>query len=171
MLDIKRTNIISGIKSDVNYGLTKILDFLELIGKNILVLNKNESDINLFYNNKKYFKNIDEYKSIIFDKGNLFRVNLIVLNLWGESIDTVIGYKKLLDKLNIDYILVSNTYKYENKNENLTVSIIEKENGKYYLKDKLNNDRYSFSSYVIQYKREMKLGKLFDDDNDLNDFI
>lgn len=161
MLEIRKTNIISGNERDVDYGLIKILNFLELIGKNIIVLNCHDSKISIYYNNKKEFKNFTEFKELVDESGNLFRINLIVLNIWNKNIDTVLKYKSVLDEVGIDYILVSNTYKYENKNKDLTVSIIERENGKFYLNNRLTNERYSFSNYIIQYKRELKLRKFF----------
>lgn len=165
MFGIKKINIITARNlSTLNMGVTKMLNFLDLIGYNIYFITKPKVDTNnsglyhLLNFGRGEFKNIKEFERITTDKSELFRVNLIVVDLWDENIDNINEYKRMLNATNIDYIILTNTFHYIESDSNTSVSMLEAEsNGDYSILDMINDDKRLFSSYVLMYKRNIKL--------------
>ena len=115
MIPLKKCNFITGDNSSVSYGLNKILNFLELEGRNILVFypkpKSSDNSLTYFVNNKKEYNGFDNLKSIIETEGILFRLNLIVLDIWHlRNISK--EYIDLVKSTGIDFILVSKNYHY-----------------------------------------------------------
>lgn len=182
MIELKRVNFISGEKNAISFGLSKILDFLDLTGRNIIFLGKpkdsSKTSLSYIVNfSKKEFRNFYEFRDIISSKSNLFRIDLIVVDLWEESVSDVITYKEMLDKTGLDFIIVSDKYHYIVGSEDLTVNRLEQERNsnfnkiknfetKYYVKNELTNQRYSFDDYTLSYKRDKKINDLFGNQED-----
>ena len=58
MIQIKKYNYITGDTTAVSFGVSKIIDFLDLDGRNILLIckqrgNSNSTGLNYLYHNKK----------------------------------------------------------------------------------------------------------------------
>jgi hypothetical protein len=123
MIQIKRCNYITGGPSDVSYAVKKIIDFLEMEGRNTVLFckprNSNSAATNLNYliNPKIEFNNLDELTDILNDKGNLFRVDLLLFDFWHLNVSSIIEYKQIIDKLNIDYIILAKEYHYKSSED------------------------------------------------------
>ena len=76
MIQIKRCNYITGGPSDVSYAVKKIIDFLEMEGRNTVLFCKprssNSAGTTLKYliEPKIEFNNLDDFTKLINDKGN-----------------------------------------------------------------------------------------------------
>ena len=175
-MELKRANFITGEKSAVSFGLSKILDFLDITGRNIIFLSKPKDSINtslkyILNFNKEEFNNIDDFKKLITNKSNLFRINLIVVDLWEESVNDVISYKEMLDKTGLDFIIVSDKCHYIIGSDDITVNSLEQDRESdtkkmkfetnYYIKNLITNEKYSFDSYKTSYIRDKKINDLF----------
>lgn len=176
MIDLKRVNFISGEKNAISFGLSKILDFLDLTGRNIVFLSKPKNDVKTSLKyivnfNKREFNNHKEFGDLVIDKSTLFRVDLIVVDLWEESVDSVITYKQMLDKTGLDFIIVSDKYHYIIGDNDITVNRLEQDRNsnlkslkfytKYYIKNELTKQKYSFDDYKLSYIRDKKINDLF----------
>lgn len=124
MIPIKRCNYITGDVSDIGYGVSRIVRFLELDGVNYLLLGsgkpKDSSKTTSLYSyldNQFTFSNLKEFTDIISDDSNLFRVNLLVLDFWNIPKDIIHEYKKEIDKINIDHIIVAKEYYYKSTDD------------------------------------------------------
>lgn len=178
MVDLKRINFIIGKSQAITFGLSKILDFLELEGRNIIFLCKpiNEVKTSLRYilsYNQIEFKNEVEFSDLLQKKSTLFRVDLIVVDLWEEDIDSLINYKEFLDRTGLDYIIISDKCQYIIGDEEITVYRIEQERSesniksirsydtKYYIKNEITNESYSFDDFKTSYIRDKKIDDIF----------
>jgi hypoxanthine phosphoribosyltransferase len=118
MIDVKRCNYICGQSStDVMHGVKQIVNFLEIAGRNyLLITNTNSEEISKIHTllkNYYTYNDIQEFENILNDKSKLFRVDLLIFDFWDLSFDSIHRYKKIIDKLNIDYIIVANNYWYK----------------------------------------------------------
>jgi hypothetical protein len=176
MIELKRVNFISGEKNAISFGLSKILDFLDLSGRNIIFLSKPKNDVKTSLKyivnfNKREFNNYKDFEDLVTNKSNLFRVDLIVVDLWEESVDSVITYKEMLDKTGLDFIIVSDKYHYIIGDNDVTVNRLEQDRNsdlksikfetKYYIKNEITNQKYSFDDYKLSYIRDKKINDLF----------
>jgi len=176
MIELKRVNFISGEKNAISFGLSKILDFLDLTGRNIVFLSKPKNDVKTSLKyivnfNKKEFNNYKDFEDLVTNKSNLFRIDLIVVDLWEESVDSVITYKEMLDKTGLDFIIVSDKYHYIIGDNDITVNRLEQDRNtdlksmkfetKYYIKNEITNQKYSFDDYKLSYIRDKKINDLF----------
>jgi hypothetical protein len=175
MIEIKRCNYITGHDvSSVSFGLTKIVDFLEASGRTPLFLSKpdNKTSLKSFIKSSKFeFKNRHEFEVIITNKGNLFRVDLLIVDLWHLStVSSVLDYKKILDKLNIDYMIVCTKYHYKVDDNNTRVYHIDKEvidtvswikNYNYIISEKVDGWKSTIDDLILSYKRDKKIDDIF----------
>jgi hypothetical protein len=173
MIELKRCNYITGDSSSVGYGVSQIVKFLELIGRNIILLSapKTTSSTNLKYiiNNKIEFKDKNNFKSIFKDGGKLFRVDLIIADLWHLRLSSIIEYKKILDSSGIDYIIIAREYHYK-KSDIITDYHIKKESSSplfgndvdYIITDKVSGWSSNLKSLIKSYIRDKKIDGIID---------
>lgn len=177
MIEFKRCNYITGDRvSDVSSAVSKIIDFIEMDGKNTILFHDDESSLRHFISNKRLFKGLNSIIDVISERGVLFRVDLIILDFWGyntsgESFDDV---KKYLDTLNIDYLIVAKKYHYKST-DNICDYHITYESGdihsfnsndhKYIITNKITNWSSSLSDCKKSYIRDKKIGQIFDKDD------
>lgn len=123
MINLKRCNFVTGDLMSVSYAVNRIVKFLEDDGRNPLLFCKprssssNTTSLKYFIDNKLEFNNFEEFKNIIKDDGNLFRVDLLIFDFWHLNVSSIIDYKSVIDKLNIDYIIVAKEYHYKSSDD------------------------------------------------------
>lgn len=101
MLELKSKNLFikSGFSS--TYSISKVLDFYDLIGKNILLLHHESSNLSSWVRfNKKSFTNTSIEKVLT---ENLFRINLLVVD-YGLFIEEI--YEKIRKVTDIPVIFI-----------------------------------------------------------------
>lgn len=181
MIDIKRCNFISGNILSISLGVKQIASFFDLAGKTTLSLIYDNEIIDSQYykpplyslDNKKTFKNFDEFKSIIENKSNLFRVDLLFIDLWNLKEKEFYEYKVEIDKLKIDYFIISNKYYYKSSDDvnDYHIDIHTKTSSndpsewksKVIITDKINNWKADLDDLIKSYIRNEKLDNLFGD--------
>lgn len=173
MIELKRCNYITGDTTSVSFGVSKIIKFLELAGRNTILLTRpktsNTTSLKYFINNKIEFQNYDDFKSITSNRGNLFRVDLIVADLWHLKVSGIIEYKAVLDTLGIDYIILAKEYHYK-ESDNVTDYHIKKEavsgsyNDQYIITNKINGWSVDVESLIKSYIRDKKIDGIIGED-------
>ena len=175
MIELKKRNYITGTdKHAVSFGLSKIIDFFETAGWNPILITqpRNYSDNKttasyILKINQFNFKNFQEFSSIFDDESNLFRVDLIVVDLWNFSLTDILIYQKLLDRVGLTYIIVSDKYHYIEGDKNTMIYKIDKGeyNNKYeydlIVTEKINNWKSSIDDLIKTYRRDKKIDDLF----------
>lgn len=175
MIELKRCNYITGEATSVSFGISKIIDFFENSGKTPLFLYKKESNFqHLIHTSRIEFKNQPDFEAIITDKSNLFRVDLLIVDLWFLSnVSKVLDYKKILDSIGIDYIIITNKYHYIEGDLNVNIYKLETEytdsnnwrfDTKYWISDLLGNSRSTMDDFVLAFKRNKKIDDIFGDE-------
>ena len=172
MIELKRCNYITGDPHSVSYGLSKIVDFLDTSGRNIIFLSKPETHKmtlkHFIKTSRREFKDRHEF-DLLLNKSTLFRIDLIVVDLWHiNQVSSIMEYKEVLDKVGIDYIIVSNKYHYK-VNDDICIYKIEKENtessvlrvDKYLVTDEISKWSSSIDDLVISYRRDKKIDDIF----------
>lgn len=170
MIDLKRCNYITGQSNAVSFGISKILDFFENSGRTPLFLSKKDSQFkSLIQTSKIEFSNINEFKDILTNKSNLFRVDIVVVDLWfAKNITQVLTYKYILDKLNIDFLILTTKYHYIEGDQNVNVYKIDTEfsqqikfDTKYWISDIVDNTKTSMNDLALAFKRNKKIDDIF----------
>lgn len=172
MIDLKRCNYITGQTNAVSFGVSKIIDFFENSGRTPIFLHKKDSTFkNLVHCSKIEFSNKNELDVILSNKSNFFRVDILVIDLWFLSnVSQVISYKKELDLINIDYVILSSKYHYIEGDPDVNIYKIEAEysdehsrrfDTKYLISDIVSNSKTTMDDLVLAFKRDKKLDDLF----------
>lgn len=178
MILINKCNYITGDVSDIGSGVSQIVKFLELAGRNYLLLSngkpKNSSKTTLYsyLENQYIFNSQEEFSEILYDKSKLFRVDLLVIDFWNLSRTQINDYKKEIDKTNLDHIIVAKEYHYKSTDD-VSDYHLRRE-----FKSDLSNSRYK-TQFVItdninkwssdldiltkSYIRDKKINDLFGD--------
>ena len=78
MIEIKRRNYVTGGEFTPHI-LADVVRFLELDGRNPLLICSDHSSIGSFLKNNFIFNSFDSFKEIISNKSNLFRYSLVSL--------------------------------------------------------------------------------------------
>lgn len=126
MIELKRCNYFTGDIACVSNAVNSIVKFLELDGRNPILFTppkpisvKSKSVTNLIYylNPQVIWHDFEEFKSMIEDPANRFRVNLMIFDFWTLSRGLIPKYKELIDKLDIDYIIVAKEYIYKDSDD------------------------------------------------------
>jgi hypothetical protein len=105
MLELKSKNLFikSGFSS--TYSISKVLDFYDLIGKNILLLHHENSNLSSWVRfNKKSFTNASLDKVLT---ENLFRVDLLVVD-FNDVLHIEESYEKIRNITDIPVIFIAN---------------------------------------------------------------
>lgn len=120
MITIKRCNYITGDISDIGSSVSQIVNFLELSGRNYLLITNDKSkytSLHSYLKNLYTFENFQEFVNIVNDKSKLFRVDLLAFDFWNFSRTSLLDYKKEIDKLQIDHIIVAKEYHYKSTDD------------------------------------------------------
>jgi len=124
MIIIKRCNYITGDISDIGSGVSQIVKFLELSGRNYLLISNGKPKTSIkttslytYLHNQYTYNDITEFKDILNDSSNLFRVDLLVFDFWNLSRTSILEYKREIDNLQIDYIIVAKEYHYKSTDD------------------------------------------------------
>jgi hypothetical protein len=171
MIEVKRCNYITGNPSDVSYAVKKIVDFLEIEGRNPLLLYKpSESNIKYFLSTKIEFNNLNQFIEVIHDKSKLFRVDLLIFDFWHLSVSSIIEYKSHIDNLGIDYIILAKEYHYKSSDDvnDFHVKSERKESfsNEYWITDKISGWTSDLSGLTKSYIRNKKIDDIFNKDSE-----
>lgn len=184
MIQIKRCNYITGDLPDIASGVSSIIDFLELSGRNYLLFTRGKptdsksitTNLHSYLKNFQIFEDIEDLKILLGDNSILFRIDLIVFDFWHLSKDKILDYKKIIDKLEIDYIIVAKEYYYKSSDHFTTDYHIRKElkpnwidfpvnlQKRFIISDNINKWSSNLEDLIKTYIRDKKIDNLFGDD-------
>lgn len=178
MIIIKRCNYITGDILDISSGVKQIVEFLELSGRICLLVTngkpKNSINISSLYSylsNQYIFDDIDDFINIINDKSNFLGADILIFDFWNLSRYLILDYKKEIDKLGIDHIIVAKEYHYKSTDdvtdyhlrreykENWSLPSPFKE--RIVVTDNINKWTSNFEDLVKSYIRDKKIDNLF----------
>ncbi len=184
MLYLKKCNYFTG-DIDALTSISSIIKVLEFDGVNYLSLSRNESILKHSLSNCIFFRNLDDFKQILTDKSNLFRVNLLIFDFMHLSVSNILEYKEEIDKTNINHIILAKEYYYklnsdindfhfrkEYKNESISnVGWVHNSNtlsnfysnSQVYISDNINKWSSSLESLRSAYIRDKKIDGLLGD--------
>ena len=171
MIEIKRCNYITGDNNSVSFGLSRIIEFLETSGRTPLLL-YNDSSLKYFVNTSKIeFSSFSEFQDIIDNRSNLFRVDLLIIDLWYASrLDQILSYKSSIDKLNIDHIIISKSFHYKNSDDIRIYELAKlpddevsfKHQNNYKITEKIGGWSSNLNDLTISWKRDKKIDDIID---------
>lgn len=175
MIDLKKCNYITGDPQCVSYGVNKILKFFELEGRTILLLTTSRqttsTTLKYLFNNRVEYSTYDDFKSILDDKGKLFRVDLIVADLWHlKNVANIGQYTKLLNDSGIDHIVMAQRYHYKDTDSVNDFHITRESSGisdKYTINDTISDWSADIDGLIKSYIRDKKIDGIIGD----QDFI
>jgi hypothetical protein len=167
MIQIKRCNYITGGPSDVSYAVKKIVNFLEMEGRNTFLFCKSKSSnskgttLKYLMEPKIEFNNLEHFTELINNKSNLFRVDLLLFDFWHLNVSSIIEYKEIIDKLNIDYIILAKEYHYKSSEDvsdyHVKIESSELYNNEYLITDKISGWTSNLESISKSYIRNKKI--------------
>jgi hypothetical protein len=171
MIPIKKSNYITGNPSDVSYAMSHIISFLETDGRNPLLIckprNSNSSKTSLIYllDNKIEFESFSEFKMILENRSNLFRVDLLIFDFWSLNVSSIMEYREIIDKLNIDYIIVAKEYHYKMSDDvgdyHVKHEIKNNRENNYYITDKISGWTSDLTELSKSWIRDKKIEQIF----------
>ena len=171
MIQVKRCNYITGNPSDVSYAVKKIVDFLEMEGRNPVLFCKPRSSnsaattLKYLMEPKVEFDNLTHFEELLSNKGNLFRVDLLVFDFWHLNVSSIIEYKSYIDKLNIDYIILAKEFHYKSSDDvndfHIKIESRELHINEYLITDKISGWSSNLSGLTKSYIRDKKIDQLF----------
>lgn len=173
MVDLKRYNYFTGEINEVATGVSQIVNFFDLAGRNYVLFthNKHSSsskchDLCLYHylDNKIEFEDFEEFKEKL-NPSHLFRVDLLVFDFWNISKNNMWMYISEINKLGIDVIIVAREFQYKTGDDvndfhirreykDLNKSVI-------WINDKVKNSSTTLDSLKKSYIRDKKLEYLF----------
>ena len=174
MIQVKRCNYITGNPSDVSFAVNKIVNFLEMEGRNPVLFCKPKrsssgSTIKYLMDPKIEFHNLNHFEELLSNKGKLFRVDLLVFDFWHLSVSSIIEYKSFIDKLNIDYIILAKEYHYKSSDDvndfHIKIESKELHINEYLITDKISGWSSNLSGLTKSYIRDKKIDQLFNKDD------
>ena len=174
MIQVKRCNYITGNPSDVSYAVNKIVNFLEMEGRNPVLFCKPKrsssgSTIKYLMDPKIEFHNLNHFEELLSNKGKLFRVDLLVFDFWHLNVSSIIEYKSFIDKLNIDYIILAKEYHYKSSDDvndfHIKIESKELHINEYLITDKISGWSSNLSGLTKSYIRDKKIDQLFNKDD------
>lgn len=174
MVDLKKYNYFTGEISSVAKGVSDIVKFFDLAGRNYVLFTPTKPTNSSKYNdlclyhyleNKIEFKNIDDFIDKVNNKSNLFRIDLLVFDFWSVSKNNLWEYIKEIEKLGIDSIIVAREFHYKSNNDvnefHLRHEYKELYKSEVWLTDKINNTSATIESLKLAYIRDKKIEHLF----------
>ena len=178
MIQLKKCNYITGEPSDLGFAVSDIIKFLENDGRTPLLFTPPRASsedkkgistsVKYFLDNQFTFDSFEEFQQIITNKSNLFRVDLLVFDFYHLSPWQIRDYKKVIDELDIQHIIIAKEYHYKSTDDvsDLHVRREYKESHKseIHLTDKINNWTSTLNLLSVSYIRDKKIDNLFGDD-------
>ena len=174
MIQVKRCNYITGNPSDVSFAVNKIVNFLEMEGRNPVLFCKPKrsssgSTIKYLMDPKIEFHNLNHFEELLSNKGKLFRVDLLVFDFWHLNVSSIIEYKSFIDKLDIDYIILAKEYHYKSSDDvndfHIKIESKELHINEYLITDKISGWSSNLSGLTKSYIRDKKIDQLFNKDD------
>ncbi len=174
MIPLKKCNYITGDINSVSHAVTRIISFLDDDGRNSLLFckprssNSTNTSLKYFIDNKFEFNNYEDFKNIIGTDGNLFRVDLLIFDFWHLNLSSIIEYKILIDKLNIDYIIVAKEYHYKSSDDVTDYHVkseIKDIKSEYWITDKISGWTSELDSLKKSYIRDKKINQVINKDS------
>lgn len=125
MIQIKRCNYMTGDLNDISPSVSCIVNFLELSGRNYLLVGRGKlfdkysvnTSLFSYLSNNQIFEDFEDFKNLLDNKSILFGVDLLIFDFWHLSKDLIIEYKKEIDKSQIDHIIVAKEYYYKSTDD------------------------------------------------------
>jgi len=176
MITLKKYNYFTGTPGDVSNSVSKIVRFLEIDGFNPILFCRNTSTIKHQMPNNFEFKNLEHFRELVSDPGNLFRCNLIVLDLWGFNLIEIDKFKSICDDLNIKLIILAKEFNYKTSDDVSDYHVITKYNhgtqislpikSETTITERISNWTSTLDDLKKSYIRDKKIDILFEDDDE-----
>ena len=179
MITLKKYNYFTGSPNDVSNSVSKITKFLELDGWNSILFCRENSTIKHQMPNNFIFKNLEHFRELVSDPGNLFRCNLIVLDLWGFNLMEIDKFKSICDDLNIKLIILAKEFNYKTSDDVGDYHVITKYNNSItptslsfpiksetIITERISNWTSTLDDLKKSYIRDKKIDILFEDDDE-----
>jgi hypothetical protein len=177
MVNLKKYNYFTGDKSSVAFGVTDIVNFLDLAGYNYVLFTPpkpSEShkihDLCLYHHlsNKIEFKNLEDFKEKISNKSNLFRVDLIVFDFWSKTRMNWEPFFNEVKTLPYNFIIVAKEFQYKTTDD-VNDFLLRNEYKEFsktetWITDKISGVSSNIESLKKAYIRDKKIEHLFGDD-------
>lgn len=179
MIFLKKYNFFTGTPNSVSSVLLEVVTFLEVDNYNyVLFTPEKEKSCGLIYglHNCILFHDIEELENLINNKSNLFRVNLIVIDLYQYKSHQITNFLKVIEKLDYKFIIIGKEYHYKSTDDvndfhvevkyNITptsLSFNANRNSKF-IKDNINGWTTELDKLKGAYIRDKKIDSLFNDD-------
>lgn len=178
MITLKKYNYFTGTPNDVSNSVSKIVRFLELEEWNSILFCRENSTIKHQMPNNFIFKNIENFRELISDPGNIFRCNLIVLDLWGFNLIEIDKFKSIVENLDIKIIILAKEFNYKTGDDVGDYHVITKYNNitptslsfpiksETIITERISNWTSTLDDLKKSYIRDKKIDKLFEDDDE-----
>jgi hypothetical protein len=177
MVDLKKYNYFTGELSSVAFGVSDVVKFLDLAGYNYVLFTPPKpsdshkfNDLCLYHylNNKIEFDNFEDFCEKISDKSNLFRVDLLVIDMWSIKKENMWKYINEIKKSVLNIIIVAKEFHYKTTDDvnDFLIRTEYKDLHKHdtWIIDKINGSSATIDSLKKSYIRDKKLEHLFGDD-------
>lgn len=176
MIDLKKYNFFTGEVNAVARGVSDMVKFFDLAGKNYILLTPEKPkssgkmyDLCLYHHleNKLEFNTFDNFVEQISNKSNLFRIDLLVFDFWSIQKNNLWKFISEIENINIPSIIVSKEYSYKSTDD-VNDFLIRQEykdltKSDIWLNDKITNSSATIDSLKTSYIRDKKLENLFGD--------
>lgn len=174
MVDLKKYNYFTGDISEVATGVSQIVNFFDLAGRNYVLFTPNKPsssskyhDLCLYHylDNKIEFKDFDEFSEKINNSSNLFRVDLLVFDFWNISKNNLWMYISEISKSKLDSIIVAREFQYKTGDDvndfHIRKEYKDLQKSEIWINDKVKNVTTTLDSLKKSYIRDKKLEYLF----------
>jgi len=187
MIKLKRCNFFTGEPNPIASAVSSIVEVLELSGRNPLLITppkstgNNNTSTALIYklNTQITFNGLSDFERLLSDRTNLFRVDLLIFDFY--YIKDFYDYKIIIDKLDIDYIIIAKEYYYKSSDD-INDFIVRKESieidmnnlynysidDRILIIDKINDKTVRLSSLKKSYIRDKKIDSILKNKKDEN---
>jgi len=178
MIILRKYNYFTGTPNDVSNVVSKIIQFLEIDGWNSILFCRNTSTIKHQLTNNFEFKNLEHFKELIGDSGNLFRCNLIVLDLWGFNLIEIDKFKSYVEDLEVKVIILAKEFNYKTGDDVGDYHVVTKYSALYptslslpiksetIITERISNWTSTLDNLKTSYIRDKKIDRLLDDDDE-----
>lgn len=174
MIEIKKCNYFTGDNNSISDGIKDIVNFLELAGRNYLLLtpprnhdidkSTQTNTIKYYLENQINFNNFNEFIEIIENDGNLFRVDLLILDFWHLTPNEISIWKKEIDILGLDHLIIAKEYHYKSSDD-VTDYHLRREyktrKSELFVTDNINKWTATLESLIKSYRRDKKIDDIF----------
>jgi hypothetical protein len=179
MITLKKYNYFTGTPNDVSNSVSKIVRFLELEEWNSILFCRENSTIKHQMPNNFEFKNLEHFRELVSNPGNLFRCNLIILDLWGFNLIEIDRFKSIVENLDIKIIILAKEFNYKTGDDVGDYHVITKYNNNItptslsfpiksetIITERISNWTSTLDDLKKSYIRDKKIDKLFEDDDE-----